>query len=57
MQNGYESAYLSKRLVVLKQDVDLQYALDDMKWNGFQANALKISDFLARYALDSLINF
>jgi DNA polymerase-1 len=57
LQNGYESAYLSKRLVVLKQDVDLQYALDDMKWNGFQANALKISDFLARYALDSLINF
>jgi len=57
LETGYESARLSKSLIKLKEDIDLQYPLDDMQWNGFKANAISISEFLTRYSLDSLINF
>ena len=55
LENGYDLAMLSKKLVKLKEDVDLQYSLDDMRWNGFQENGEKISQFLTRYSLESLI--
>ena len=55
LENGYDLAMLSKKLVKLKEDVDLQYQLDDMRWNGFQENGQKISQFLIRYSLESLI--
>ncbi len=57
LEIGYESALLSRSLIQLKTDVDLQYSLNDMKWNGFQEHSSKISEFLTRYSLDSLINF
>lgn len=57
LENGYDSAFLSRSLSQLKQDIALQYSLNDMRWNGFQENSITISEFLTRYSLDSLINF
>ena len=55
LENGYESAMLSRSLIKLKEDVHLQYSLEDIKWYGFNANSERIYDFLTKYSLESLI--
>ncbi len=56
LENGYESAILSRKLVMLKDNLMLQHTIDDMKWFGFKQNTEQISSFLTRYSLESLIN-
>lgn len=55
LENGYESAMLSKQLVMLKDKIQLQYSLEDMKWHGFSANSQRIAEFLLKHSLDSLM--
>lgn len=57
LENGYEYAMLSKRLVMLKDEIHLQQAVCDMKWNGFSQHAKTISEFLSQYSLESLMGF
>ncbi len=54
LENGYESAILSRRLVMLKDKIDLHHTIEDMKWNGFSANSESIAEFLSQYSLESL---
>jgi len=56
LENGYESAILSRKLVMLKDNLMLQHTIDEMKWLGFKQNTEQISNFLTRYSLESLIN-
>ena len=55
LENGYESAMLSKSLVILKDKIELHYQIEDMKWHGFSANAQSIGEFLSQYSLEYLI--
>lgn len=54
--NGYESAMLSKRLVTLKDNINLTCSLENMKWNGFKGNQTELSQFLSKYSLEFLLN-
>ena len=55
LENGYELAMLSKRLVTLNENIPTVYRLEEMKWNGFNANIETIKEFLYTYSLESLI--
>lgn len=55
LENGYESAMLSRRLVMLKDKIELIHNLEEMRWHGFSANHSTIEPFLKQYSLESLI--
>ncbi len=55
LENGHELAMLSRRLVILKDGIELHHPIEDMKWGGFSANAKSIGEFLSQYSLESLI--
>lgn len=55
LENGYESAMLSKKLVTLNDSVQLHFSMDELQWHGFHAKSSSISDFLSQYSLESLI--
>jgi DNA polymerase-1 len=55
LENGHESAMLSRSLVTLKNEIELIHKLEDMRWHGFSANHSTIEPFLKQYSLESLI--
>lgn len=55
LEIGYESAMLSRRLVMLKDTVELTHQLEEMVWNGFSAYSKTIEEFLKQYSLEFLI--
>ncbi len=56
LANGYESAMLSKRLVTLKDNINIGYTIDEMRWNGFKTDEEKLSQFLSKYSLEFLLS-
>jgi len=55
LENGYDLAILSKKLVMLR-DIEITQSFETMHWNGFETYASTIERFLQDHSLDNLIN-
>jgi DNA polymerase-1 len=55
LENGYDLAILSKKLVLLKDSLNINKSLEAMYWKGFHSYSDTIETFLLEHSLENLI--